>query len=188
MAERDCLADHTGASAARVGEVFIAFLKLGLTSFGGPIAHLGYYRAELVTRRRWLGDETYADLVALCQFLPGPTSSQVGVALGLMRVGWLGALAAFAAFTLPSALIMSAFALTATRLSGPLGSGALAVLDRFYRAGALVFGGGHVVLPGYLILVGALPFLGHPASPCLGPLGAARHQCGGGGHPRGRPL
>ena len=72
------------------GEVFIAFLKLGLTSFGGPIAHLGYFREELVNRRKWLSDHAYADLVALCQFLPGPASSQVGFALGLMRAGWLG--------------------------------------------------------------------------------------------------
>lgn len=107
------------------GEVFAAFLKLGLTSFGGPTAHLGYFRDELVTRRRWLDDGAYADLVALCQFLPGPASSQVGFALGLMRAGWLGALAAFAAFTLPSALLLLALALTATGLSGPAGAGVL---------------------------------------------------------------
>lgn len=107
------------------GEVFVTFLKLGLTSFGGPIAHLGYFRDELVVRRRWLDDQAYADLVALCQFLPGPASSQVGFALGMMRAGWLGALAAFAAFTLPSALILLAFALTATAIGGPVGDGAL---------------------------------------------------------------
>ncbi len=107
------------------GEVFGAFLKLGLTSFGGPIAHLGYFRDELVSRRGWLSDQAYADLVALCQFLPGPASSQVGFALGMMRAGWLGALAAFTAFTLPSALILLVFALTAARISGPLGTGAL---------------------------------------------------------------
>ncbi|MDF0602726.1 chromate efflux transporter [Psychromarinibacter sp. C21-152] len=112
----------------RPGEVFAAFLKLGLTSFGGPIAHLGHFRDELVTRRRWLSDEAYADLVALCQFLPGPASSQVGFALGLFRAGWLGALAAFAAFTLPSALILFAFAMGAARISGPAGTGALAGL------------------------------------------------------------
>jgi chromate transporter len=106
-------------------EVFAAFLKLGLTSFGGPIAHLGYFRDELVTRRGWLSDAAYADLVALCQFLPGPASSQTGFALGLMRAGWLGALAAFAAFTLPSALAMVAFALTAARIDGPIGQGSL---------------------------------------------------------------
>ena len=107
------------------GEVFAAFLKLGLTSFGGPIAHLGYFRDELVTRRKWLSDSAYADLVALCQFLPGPASSQVGVALGLMRAGWLGALAAFVAFTLPSALVLLVFALTAASIAGPVGTGAL---------------------------------------------------------------
>lgn len=90
----------------RISEVFCAFLKLGLTAFGGPVAHLGYFRDELVTRRKWLNDEAYADLVALCQFLPGPASSQVGFALGLARAGWGGALAAFLAFTLPSALIL----------------------------------------------------------------------------------
>ena len=87
-------------------EVFRAFLKLGLTSFGGPIAHLGYFRDELVTRRKWIDEAGYADLVALCQFLPGPASSQVGFAIGLLRGGPLGALAAWAAFTLPSAVAM----------------------------------------------------------------------------------
>ena len=76
-----------GGSAA---EVFGTFLRLGLTSFGGPIAHLGYFRNDIVLRRRWLDDRAYADLVALCQFLPGPTSSQVGFALGLSRAGWPG--------------------------------------------------------------------------------------------------
>ncbi|MGR6466342.1 chromate efflux transporter [Rhizobium sp. PAMB 3182] len=107
------------------GEVFLTFLKLGLTSFGGPIAHLGYFRDELVVRRRWLSESAYADLVALCQFLPGPASSQVGFALGMMRAGWLGALAAFLAFTLPSALLLFAFASTASTLTGPVGIGAL---------------------------------------------------------------
>lgn len=107
------------------GEVFSAFFKLGLTSFGGPIAHLGYFRDELVTRREWLSDHAYADLVALCQFLPGPASSQVGFALGMMRAGWLGALAAFTAFTLPSALALLVFAMTAASISGPIGTGAL---------------------------------------------------------------
>lgn len=106
-------------------EVFGAFLKLGLTSFGGPIAHLGYFRDEIVTRRRWLSEADYADLVALCQFMPGPASSQVGFALGMMRAGWMGALSAFVAFTLPSALILLAFALTASSVSGPIGTGAL---------------------------------------------------------------
>ena len=113
------------SNAGTPSEVFGAFLKLGLTSFGGPIAHLGYFRDELVTRRRWLSDTAYADLVALCQFMPGPASSQVGFALGMMRAGWLGALAAFVAFTLPSALILLVFALTAATVSGPIGTGAL---------------------------------------------------------------
>ena len=107
------------------GEVFSTFLKLGLTSFGGPIAHLGYFRDEVVTRRKWLSDAAYADLVALCQFLPGPTSSQTGFAIGMMRAGWLGALAAFTAFTLPSALVLLVFAMTATGISGQVGNGAL---------------------------------------------------------------
>lgn len=111
--------------AGTPAEVFRTFLKLGLTSFGGPIAHLGYFRDEFVNRRAWLSDHAYADLVALCQFLPGPASSQVGFALGMMRAGWLGALAAFTAFTLPSALILMAFALSAASISGPLGDGAL---------------------------------------------------------------
>ncbi len=114
-----------GGHQGTAGEVFLAFLKLGLTSFGGPIAHLGYFRDELVTRRRWLSDPAYADLVALCQFLPGPASSQVGFALGMMRAGWLGALAAFTAFTLPSALVLLLFAMTAASITGPLGTGAL---------------------------------------------------------------
>ncbi len=117
------------APAARplgtAGEVFLAFLKLGLTSFGGPIAHLGYFRDELVLRRKWIDEAGYADLVALCQFLPGPASSQVGFALGLMRGGPLGALAACAAFTLPSALLLVAFATAATAFDGPIGSGLL---------------------------------------------------------------
>lgn len=107
------------------GEVFLAFLKLGLTSFGGPIAHLGYFREELVTRRRWIDEAGYADLVALCQFLPGPASSQVGFALGLMRAGPLGALAAWTAFTLPSAILLVLFAFGAAALNGPVAQGAL---------------------------------------------------------------
>ncbi|MBJ3785156.1 chromate efflux transporter [Devosia sediminis] len=107
------------------GEVFLAFLKLGLTSFGGPIAHLGYFREELVTRRRWIDEAGYADLVALGQFLPGPASSQVGFALGLMRAGPLGALAAWAGFTLPSALLLVAFALGAAAFDGAMAQGAL---------------------------------------------------------------
>lgn len=107
------------------GEVFATFLKLGLSSFGGPVAHLGYFRDELVTRRRWIDEAGYADLVALCQFLPGPASSQTGFALGLLRAGPLGGLAAWAAFTLPSALALLAFAAGAASLQGPLGEGLL---------------------------------------------------------------
>jgi chromate transporter len=90
--------------------VFSVFLRLGLTSFGGPIAHLGYFRTEFVERRRWMDDRSYSDLVALCQFLPGPASSQVGMALGMSRAGWLGSLAAWAGFTLPSAIALILFA------------------------------------------------------------------------------
>ncbi len=106
-------------------EVFTTFLKLGLTSFGGPIAHLGYFRDEIVVRRKWLDEKGYGDLVALCQFLPGRASSQVRFALGLMRGGPLGALAAWAAFTLPSAIILIIFAMAATALDNPLGQGLL---------------------------------------------------------------
>ena len=107
-------------------EVFGVFLKLGLTSFGGPIAHLGYFRDEVVVRRRWISEAAYADLVALCQFLPGPASSQVGFCLGVLRGGGLlGGLAAWLAFTLPSAVILTAFALGASALAGPLAAGAL---------------------------------------------------------------
>lgn len=99
-----------GSRAGAAREVFGAFLRLGLTSFGGPVAHLGYFRREFVERRRWIDDRDYADLVALCQFLPGPASSQVGFALGLRRAGWAGALAAWLGFTLPSALLLALFA------------------------------------------------------------------------------
>ena len=108
---------------AGVGEVFAAFGRLGLTSFGGPVAHLGYFRAEFVERRRWLDDAAYADLVALCQFLPGPASSQVAFALGLQRAGYLGAIAAWSAFTLPSAVALVLFAYGARDLQGPLATG-----------------------------------------------------------------
>jgi chromate transporter len=103
-------------SPSRLPEILFAFLRLGLTSFGGPVAHLGYFRHEFVARRRWLDDLAYADLVALCQFLPGPASSQVGMALGLHRGGIIGAFAAWLAFTLPSAALLVAFALALTRL------------------------------------------------------------------------
>jgi chromate transporter len=100
-------------SAGSSGEVLLVALKLGLTAFGGPIAHLGYFERIYVQKRRWLSSEEYASLVSLCQLLPGPTSSQVGFLIGLHRAGWRGALAAWAGFTLPSALLMYAFALLA---------------------------------------------------------------------------
>jgi chromate transporter len=106
-------------------EVLLTFLKLGLTSFGGPIAHIGYFREEIVVRRRWIDDAKYTDLVALCQFLPGPASSQVGFSLGLIRAGYWGALAAWTGFTLPSAVLLTAFAYGAGALGGPIGLGVL---------------------------------------------------------------
>jgi chromate transporter len=106
-------------------EVLLVFLKLGVSCFGGPIAHIGYFRDEFVTRRRWLDEQAYADLVALCQFLPGPASSQVGFSIGLMRAGYAGALAAWTGFTLPSAVVLLLFAYGVGSLSGPVGSGLL---------------------------------------------------------------
>jgi len=106
-------------------EVLRAFLQLGLISFGGPVAHIGYFRDEFVMRRRWLDDATYTDLVALCQFLPGPTSSQVGFSIGLMRAGYLGGLAAWTGFTLPSAIALVIFAYGAHALVGRVGVGLL---------------------------------------------------------------
>jgi chromate transporter len=105
--------------------VFRVFLKLGLSSFGGPIAHIGYFREEFVVRRRWLSEQTFVDLVALCQFLPGPASSQTGFAIGLIRAGYAGALAAWTGFTLPSAILLVLFAYGAGALSGPIGAGLL---------------------------------------------------------------
>jgi chromate transporter len=102
-------------------EVFLVALRLGLTSFGGPIAHLGYFRTEYVVRRRWLDETTYADIVALCQSLPGPTSSEVGIAVGLLRAGPLGAFMAWLGFTLPSALLMFVIAYTLDRVIGTVG-------------------------------------------------------------------
>lgn len=106
-------------------EVLCVFLRLGLTSFGGPIAHLGYFRREFVERRRWLDDETFTDLVGLCQFLPGPASSQVGFSIGLLRAGWRGGLAAWCGFTLPSVALLIGFAIVSPELNGPIGSGLL---------------------------------------------------------------
>lgn len=105
--------------------VFLIFLRLGLTSFGGPIAHLGYFRSEFVERRRWLDDRSFSDLVALCQFLPGPASSQVGLAVGLSRAGWAGAAAAWAGFTLPSAIVLTLFAYGIARYAELANSGAV---------------------------------------------------------------
>lgn len=102
-------------------EVFLTFLKLGLTSFGGPIAHIGYFRAELVNKRQWITESQFSELFAICQFLPGPASSQLGFALGLLRAGWQGAFAAFIAFTLPSALFLIAFASLLPYLASDVG-------------------------------------------------------------------
>lgn len=108
---------------SKITEVFLVFLRLGLTSFGGPIAHIGYFREELVARRKWLDERTYADLVALCQFLPGPASSQIGMAAGLLRAGYAGALAAWTAFTLPSAIALTLFAFGMPMLGSVAGGG-----------------------------------------------------------------
>ena len=93
-------------------EVLGVFTRLGLTSFGGPVAHLGYFREDIVIRRKWVDERTYGDLIGLCQFLPGPASSQVGISLGIMRAGLPGGLAAWLGFTLPSAILMTFFAYT----------------------------------------------------------------------------
>jgi chromate transporter len=104
-------------------EVFRVFLRLGLTSFGGPIAHLGYYRTEFVAHRKWLDEKTYADLVALSQFLPGPASTKIGIAVGFFRAGYAGALIAWAGFTLPSAIALVLFAYGVGTFGDALGSG-----------------------------------------------------------------
>jgi chromate transporter len=112
-----------GAQQSNAIEVLAVFTRLGLTSFGGPVAHLGYFRDEFVQRRKWLDDKSYADLVALCQFLPGPASSQVGIAVGLLRAGYPGALAAWIGFTLPSAIALVLFAYGVSAFGDALGSG-----------------------------------------------------------------
>src|SRR5215467_259347 len=117
--ENEIASDPQKASAL---EVLFVFLKLGLTSFGGPVAHLGYFREEFVARRKWLDEASYADLVALCQFLPGPASSQVGIAIGLSRAGYPGALAAWIGFTTPSAFLMVLFAYGVTAWGDVAGS------------------------------------------------------------------
>src|SRR5271169_3181108 len=109
---------ESAAARGSAGEVFRVFLKLGMTSFGGPVAHLGYFRAEFVERRRWLSERAYVDLVALSQFLPGPASSQTGFGIGLLRGGYLGGLAAWLGFTLPSALLLLLFAYGAGSIAG----------------------------------------------------------------------
>lgn len=175
------MTDANRPPAERAGspaEVFAAFLKLGLTSFGGPIAHLGYFRDELVVRRKWIDEAGYADLIALCQFLPGPASSQVGFSLGVLRGGGLlGGLAAWTAFTLPSAIIMVAFALGAASIGGPVADGVIAGLKLMAvaviaqaiwgmtrtltpdatRAGIALFGvGAVIILPGAIGQIGAI--------------------------------
>lgn len=119
------MANTDARHADSAGSVFLIFLRLGLISFGGPVAHLGYFRDEFVARRRWLSERSYAELVALCQFLPGPASSQVGIALGLSRAGYAGALAAWAGFTLPSATALILFAVGLSEYAAVLSSGAL---------------------------------------------------------------
>src|ERR1700761_6017449 len=123
----DISAEKTSASARHGSplEVLRVFLNLGLSCFGGPIAHIGYFRDEFVVRRKWIDEHAFADLVGLCQFLPGPASSQVGFSIGLMRAGYLGALAAWTGFTLPSAAILVLFAYGVGTVSGPIGTGLL---------------------------------------------------------------
>jgi chromate transporter len=137
--------------------IFLIFVRLGLTSFGGPVAHLAFFRDEFVNRRRWLDERAYADLVALCQFLPGPASSQVGMALGLSRAGYWGALAAWAGFTLPSALAMMALA------AGLIHGGAL-----LGNWGGVLSGAGVAWIAIGCRGGGGARRLGHGAAPCGG--------------------
>lgn len=115
------MSNGSSRELAGVLGVFITFLKLGLTSFGGPIAHLGYFRRECVVRQGWVNESQFSQLLAICQFLPGPASSQLGFALGLIRAGWLGAIAAFIAFTLPSVVLLLTFAAILPLLSNMAG-------------------------------------------------------------------
>ena len=117
--------DTTRTLFFRIAEVFLAFLSLGLTSFGGPVAHLGYFRNAFVVRRKWIDEQDYADLVALCQFLPGPASSQVGMAIGYGRGGWMGAIAAWLGFTLPSAALLYLVAIGSNIWQGPVAEGVI---------------------------------------------------------------
>ncbi|CCE11595.1 Chromate transporter [Bradyrhizobium sp. STM 3843] len=125
IADPEPVSEGERADRTSPTQVLLIFLRLGLTCFGGPIAHIGYFRDEFVVRRRWIDEHAFADLVGLCQFLPGPASSQVGFSIGLMRAGYLGALAAWTGFTLPSAIALILFAYGASALSGPLGNGLL---------------------------------------------------------------
>ncbi|MGY4466889.1 hypothetical protein ACVWWK_002571 [Bradyrhizobium sp. LB9.1b] len=160
----DSAIDKTAGATSPL-EILPIFLKLGLTCFGGPIAHIGYFRDEFVVRRKWMDEHTYADLVGLCQFLPGPASSQVGFSIGLMKAGYLGALAAWTGFTLPSAAILVLFAYGAGALNGPVGAGLLhrAQADRGRHRDA----GG----------------LGHGAQPLSGPRTRLDRDGGGADHP-----
>jgi len=117
--------DTDAGEPRTVVTVFLAFLRLGLTSFGGPIAHIGYFHDEFVVRRKWLNEQTYADLVALCQFLPGPASSQIGIGIGLSQAGLPGAVAAWIAFTMPSAIALILFGYGVIEFGDVVGSGAL---------------------------------------------------------------
>ena len=116
---------NAGEQRSTAAAVFLAFLRLGLTSFGGPVAHIGYFHDEFVVRRKWLDERTYADLVALCQFLPGPASSQVGIGIGLSRAGLPGAVAAWIAFTMPSAIALILFGYGVIQFGDAVGTGAL---------------------------------------------------------------
>lgn len=123
MAEEPGPSSDTATRQGGVAEVFAVFLRLGLTSFGGPVAHLGYFHEDIVVRRKWLDEKTYVDLVALSQFLPGPASTKVGIALGLSRAGYAGALATWAAFTLPSAIALVLFGYGVSWFGNALGAG-----------------------------------------------------------------
>ncbi len=115
----------SGEHKSSIATVFLTFLRLGLTSFGGPVAHIGYFREEFVVRRKWLDERAYADLVALCQFLPGPASSQVGIGVGMSRAGIPGAFAAWIAFTSPSAIALILFGFGVLHFGDVVGTGAL---------------------------------------------------------------
>ena len=162
-------------SPSRRREVFAAFLRLGLTAFGGPVAHLGFFHEEFVVRRRWLDEDTYADLVALCQFLPGPASSQVGMALGLRRAGLPGMGLAWLGFTLPSAVLMIAFSYGLGWLGAAAGAGWLQGLKLAAggRGGAGRLDDGAPPVPG-------------PSARHAGAAGRRRCACGGHGRGAGR--